>query len=273
VAHNAGAMWAMAPTILDFMGQPPVGSILPYSGSGDPPETGWVIADGRLIDKTAYAEFFKRTGHIYNNGIDPGSNKVKIPDKRGRHSIGQINMGSPAGAGANDNGHAQAGYGQALGLSYGEVSHALQTAEAAAHNHTLTDPGHNHGISDGGHAHNYLEPSNSVAGNPPSPVGGHSHQIAPASGWLAESGAGVPGPLQVDRGAPGFWAAINNSSGAWGGMNQSYNTPTGITLQASATGITINGHATGITLAGTPGASGHNNLAPFEADSYIVRIA
>ena len=115
-----------------FVNAPPIGAIMGYAGSGDPPEVGWVIADGRLIDRTVYAAFFARSQHTYNGGVDPGGNKVRIPDKRGKSSIGAINMGTAAGAGPNDNAHHQG----VRGSSYGEVYHALVNGEMPVHNHT-----------------------------------------------------------------------------------------------------------------------------------------
>src|SRR4051812_9818380 len=75
----------------------PVGGLLAYAGSGDPAGGGWLLADGRLIDRTTYLAFFTAVGHAYNGGVDPGSNKVRLPDKRGRGSIGADNMGTTQG--------------------------------------------------------------------------------------------------------------------------------------------------------------------------------
>ena len=121
-----GAQQAAAGNDPRFMGVVPVGTITPYAGFGDPPEAGWVVADGRLIDRTVYAAFYGRSGHAYNGGVDPGNNMVRIPDKRGKKSVGAINMGTSAGAGVNDNSHFQA----VRGTSYGEVVHALLAGES-----------------------------------------------------------------------------------------------------------------------------------------------
>lgn len=110
-------------------GSVPIGGMVLYTGSGDLPDGTFVVPDGRLIDKTAYGTFYTRTGHKYNGGVDPGNNKVRIPDKRGRMSIGAINMGT--GAGTNDNAHAQF----AAGSSGGEVNHTLSKEELPPHAH------------------------------------------------------------------------------------------------------------------------------------------
>jgi microcystin-dependent protein len=78
--------------------QVPIGAQLPYAGVGDPTDTRFLLADGRLIDRTVHAAFFTAAGHRYNANVDPGSNMVRIPDKRGRVSVGADNMGTAQGA-------------------------------------------------------------------------------------------------------------------------------------------------------------------------------
>lgn len=145
--HATGGLDPIAPADIGAAasGQaPPIGAEMPYTGQGDPPGGVWMIADGRLIDSTTYAAFDATCGrtapvamrHAYNAGVDPGSNKVKIPDKRGKKSIGAINMGSALGAGANDNSHHQA----VQGTSYGEVNHTTTLTETASHQHSLSGP-------------------------------------------------------------------------------------------------------------------------------------
>lgn len=111
-------------------GGPPIGAVMAYVGNGDPGDGVWVVADGRLVDKTTYGTFYARASHAYNGGVDPGSNKVRIPDYRGRSLVGAIDMGG-AGAGLSDNVHIQA----ARGAAGGEVTHILTTAEMPVHAH------------------------------------------------------------------------------------------------------------------------------------------
>lgn len=107
----------------------PVGFIFEWTGSGDPPGGIYVQPDGRLIDRTTYAEFFAVTGHKYNGGVDPGSNKVKIPDRRGRMGIGPDDMGTAQGAAGRVLTSAISGQ------SGGEEKHPLTVAELAVHGH------------------------------------------------------------------------------------------------------------------------------------------
>src|SRR5215469_2241092 len=290
IAHNVGAVWAQAVTLVDIQTSP-VGSIIPYAGTGDPPESNWVIADGRLIGPrtTTYADFFARVGHAYNGGVDPGSGNVRIPDKRGRHSIGAINMGSAAGAGANDNAHAQL----AVGAKAGEVNHTLATTEGPVHNHwnalSQTDLNHKHYVP--------ASASSSSSSSSSSSDGGHTHGLGPGQGitgvWASNPQSGTIGggtAIGVHwylQGSDVGYASISTST--------STSTSTSVTIgdgysgnpydyDVSGTyglgGHWYHGHTIPWDLGTTPsgGASAgstqaHNNLPPYECDSYIVRIA
>lgn len=81
-----------------FGGVVPIGGTVSYGGAGDPPGGSWLLGDGRLIDKTTYAAYFAAVGHKFNGGVDPGANKVRIQDKRGRGTIGADNMATAQGA-------------------------------------------------------------------------------------------------------------------------------------------------------------------------------
>jgi microcystin-dependent protein len=109
-------------------GAAPIGASMPYDGTGDP-GNGWVLRDGRLIDKTRYALYFAAVGHAYNGGVDPGSNKVRISDGRGRVSVGADNMGSAQGAAGRLTANGT------RGASGGEEKHALIAGENAPHTH------------------------------------------------------------------------------------------------------------------------------------------
>lgn len=114
-----------------------VGALATYAGVGDPPVgpdgAVWLLADGRLVSKATYAEYFARAGHAYNLGVDPGGGNVKLPDKRGRVSVGQDNMGTAQGAAGrlpNTN--------RALGQNHGEERHQQSLSELVSHTHQYT---------------------------------------------------------------------------------------------------------------------------------------
>lgn len=225
---------ALAASITDqvanAVGLAPIGAQILYTGSGDPPEGEWVIADGRLIDRTTYADFFNRTGHAYNNGIDPGSNKVRIPDKRGKKSMGAISMGTDGLNGVVAVPASNARANVARGTSGGEVNHTLSVGEMPSHSHRSDGGAGAGGVTAGMNAN--------VLHNHPTAGDGNvlgSGSAFPTTANVATVGGGAYGqaqfPLQqanLDHGHP----------------------------------ITANG-----------GGAVHNNLDPYEADSYIVRIA
>jgi microcystin-dependent protein len=174
VVWNGTRITAIVPLVndpgpyMDGQDSLPIGSQVAYAGTGDPAgmQTGiWVLADGRLIDKTTYAEFFDRVGHAYNLGVDPGANKVKIPDKRGRVSVGADNMGTAQGAAGRIPTTGTPSFSAARGQNGGVARHTLALTEAPVHTHsdgtltTDTHAGHTHAdgtlvaASAGDHAH------------------------------------------------------------------------------------------------------------------------
>lgn len=274
-AHNVGAVWAQAVTLLDIQSSP-VGSIIPYAGTGDPPESNWIIADGRLINKTTYADFFARVGHAYNGGVDPGGGSVKIPDKRGKHSIGATNMGSAAGAVGVDNAHASVG----VGAKGGEVNHTLTTTEGPVHNHwnnlSSTNLDHQHyvphsisvGETSGGHAHSVSFGVNTSLYN--------SGSNARCLSWGDFAGAvdETIGPFNSGAATAGVGGSMSI-----GDSGNSYDDTVSETYGLTA-GQWYHGHTIPYDLGTTPSGGGspgstaaHNNLGPYECDSYIVRIA
>lgn len=141
---GTGALQAAAGNDSRFSSIVPIGGMLPYSGDGDPPETNFLCCDGRLISTTTYAAYFARVGHKYNGGADPGGGQFRIPDKRGRTSVGEDDMGTARGAAGrlpNSN--------RVHGQSGGEERHVNTVTEMPAHSHTVNS--HNHG--GGNHSH------------------------------------------------------------------------------------------------------------------------
>lgn len=115
----------------------PVGFIAWDAGSALPTLAGWVwdYADGGLIDRTTYLGFFNRVGHAHNGGIDPGANKVRKPDKRGRGIVGADTFpASPISGAAGAAGRltTAAGHSNARGQTGGEERHTLAVGEVPA---------------------------------------------------------------------------------------------------------------------------------------------
>lgn len=191
-----------------------VGVIQPYAGSILPDPAGGVEyawADGALVDKDTYGVYFGRVGHAYNGGIDPGSNKVRLPDKRGRVSIGADNYGQGA-ANRIPNSNRQ------RGQNGGEERHLLSAGESGVQSH-----GHGHNIATNG-------------------GGGHGHFIPRGIGGTIGTGVYSSTFDQADLLTVGDGAHNHPMQGG------------------------VSNHA------GASASSGHNNMQPYEADHYIVRI-
>lgn len=112
---------------------PPVGSTLGFGGSGDPPAAPggkWLLADGRLIDRTVHLAYSLSVGNKFNGGIDPGGNLVRIQDKRGRVTIGPDSMGTARGDAVRLPNSARL-----AGQSGGAERHTMTAAEMPSHTH------------------------------------------------------------------------------------------------------------------------------------------
>jgi|HubBroStandDraft_6_1064221.scaffolds.fasta_scaffold00050_157 microcystin-dependent protein len=140
---NADTSITFAGTISAAKGTIPVGAVMDYAGGAAsiPLPPGWLLCFGQQVSTTTYAALFAVLGNLYGAGVGT----FGIPDYRGRATYGQDNMGGSAAnritiAGLNFDG-------TILGNVGGNQNHTLTTAELAAHNHGITDPGHNHTTS------------------------------------------------------------------------------------------------------------------------------
>lgn len=104
ISHLPGGSDPLPQGLIDLFC--PVGAQMPYSGEGDLLPGVWMLADGRLISSAQYPVMDANCGgtvanparrHKYNGGVNPGGGLFRIPDKRGRGSIGADNMGTGTG--------------------------------------------------------------------------------------------------------------------------------------------------------------------------------
>lgn len=214
----------------------PIGGQIPTGANGDPPGGFFLLADGRFVPIATYPEYTAAVGHKYNNGVDPGDGTVKLPDKRGRTSVGADNFGTARGA-AGALGSLAAGA-RVAGQRVGADSHTLTSAQSGmvAHNHGGTTGSHNHGNTTNNQQS--LDHTHSAGGN-----------------WAL---ADVPGGMFTS-------AAGNRQFNTQGiGINTSGDLP--------HTHGTQNATATISTQGAADAAQAHNNLQPSELDNWLVRV-
>lgn len=229
-------------------GQVPIGGLIPYAGSALPPGSEWDWADGGLIDRTTYATFFARVGHAYNGGVDPGGNLVRKPDKRGRVPMGADSFG-PLGAANRVPTETAAGRGL-RGQNGGAERVQLASGESGipAHSHA---PGgsHSHGAGSG------TALSGIFPLEYPAFTDSWDNSAMPS---ISAGGSGVANPP-----VPMVSGSMNHQP--WNGgpdLNHAHS----VTVSPANDANTANNTAAGA-------ASSHQNLQPYEADNYIVRIA
>ncbi len=92
---------------------------------------GWLICDGRLLDRTENSALFEVIGTAFGSTT---SSNFRLPDLRGR-VFGSLNL-----AGNKNNSFST----RNLGATVGAETHTLTVDEMPSHNHTISDPGHNH---------------------------------------------------------------------------------------------------------------------------------
>lgn len=264
------------------------GVVLDYYGSSAP--SGWLLCYGQLVPIATYTDLFNAIGHNGNAGVDPGGGQFRIPDLRGRVTVGLDDMGgADAGRIAAAN---------TLGGTGGLEAVQLAVSNLAAHSHTVTDPGHTHTANNPAHSHT----ASSAAS------GSHSHQpgvgtrsfvtattanitnvevngTAPANvtRWVAGSSGGAT-VQQLDLGI-GHSIVVSGAGADFdtaGAQLNNTNTDTvadhthTITVNSAATAVTVNSASTGITVP-TSGGSGaalgvaHENLQPYQLTNKIIK--
>lgn len=104
----------------------PAGSIVDFAGSTIP--TGYIACDGSLVSRITYARLFSVIGTTFGSG--DGSTTFKLPDLRGR-----VSVGSGTGTGLTN---------RTLGQNVGEETHILSESELPSHTHIQN--AHHHGL-------------------------------------------------------------------------------------------------------------------------------
>ena len=128
--HRTRVFWTGTAFIAERVIRNPVGSVVEFAGTSLP--VGYEWPNGTSLSSSAnYPDY---------NSVRGG---LTTPDRRGRVAAGKDDMG---GVSANrlTAAVAQGLNGDNFEATGGEETHALITAELAAHSHTITDTGHTH---------------------------------------------------------------------------------------------------------------------------------
>ncbi len=156
----------------------PTGTIIALATENIP--EGWLLCDGREVDREEFAHLFYLMGTTYGKG--DGITTFHLPDLRGRVVVGLDNMG------AKEAGTIKASWAKTIGGVFGAEKHLLTIDEMPRHKH---DTPLNINFGDSGqpametgrhyHANNY--PSNYTGGDQP-----HNNiQPSMALNWLVKT--------------------------------------------------------------------------------------
>lgn len=116
-----------------FIGQDvPVGTVLPWAGAEGAVPTNFLLCDGREVSRVVYQNLFNIVGIAY--GSPSSSSVFRLPDLRGRTTVGRDKMGGGATAGRLTHPDATA-----LGGAFGIDRHVLTVPELPGHTHSYDD--------------------------------------------------------------------------------------------------------------------------------------
>ena len=124
-----------------IVGLTPVGSIMPYAGTAEPP--GWKFCNGQELAQGLYSSLFELIGYTYGpendivNPLTPGY--FRLPDLRGRFALGNLAMGGTAPAVETPDSRARGTNPQTLGADDGSDEVSIEIENLPEHQHTLED--------------------------------------------------------------------------------------------------------------------------------------
>lgn len=173
----------------------------------------------------------------------------------------------------------------AVGDVGGEAEHVLTIPELPAHTHGVTDPGHTHDITDPGHLHATSDSghTHAASGGPHNHTvslsgGGHTHTYqnfdAGTNYKFADVAIGIEtGSNSAENvggdGAHSHSGTTDNSASSVA-VTEAF---TGVAVENAFIGITeTEVHASDITIVNEGGGLAHNNLPPYYAAIYVVKM-
>lgn len=218
----------------------PVGTITVYSGTTVP--TGYMIANGASLSRSDYPELYKAIGTTYGSA---DSTHFNLPNISGRTIVG---------ISSSDNNF------NSLGKTGGEKSVTLTTNQLPSHTHTFTGTASTTSDESNTHYHTFNGTTDTA-----SVVGSFSTLIT-TDGVLA-SGVFSKGSLTASFAKPGSGTSL-------GVVTYSFNSKHTHTFTGSTVSTTTHTHT--VTPKGTNSNTGgnksHNNMQPYIAMYYIIKV-
>lgn len=218
----------------------PVGTIMIYSGTTVP--TGYMIADGSSLSRTDYPELYKVLGTTYGSA---DSTHFNLPNLSGRTVVGLS---------TSDNDF------KTLGQTGGEKNVTLTVSQLPSHTHTFTGSASQTGDESNTHYHTFTGTTDS------SSVIGSFSTLITSDGVLA-SGVFSKGSFSATLAKPSTGTDL-------GVVTYSFNSKHTHTFTGTTVSTTTHTHT--VTPSGTNsqtgGGSSHNNMQPYIAMYYIIKV-
>lgn len=264
------------------------GMVLPYAGSAAP--SGWLLCDGSLVDRTAYAALYAVVGFSYSPtpGTDPGSNQFYLPNLKGKAIVMQDaaqteftplgqNGGSKSATAAHT--HSLSAHTHAPG-SHTHTTTIASTSGLATggdlSNHTHNMELHDHNIS-----HWHLANVANTGWNGTQTHGHHDHggvgsespfegANIPAAAWAVNvDGTAQAGPNGTNRSGwdQNFGGPQIQNQAHSHNHDHGHGSPTSSTPSASNTGAGSPDTTGPSTVGATSG-----NLQPYLVMNYLIKV-
>ena len=232
------------------------GLIKVWSTSSAP--EGWLIADGREVSRTTYAELFAAIGTTY--GAGNGSTTFNLPDMRGKVAVGRDSADTDFNA---------------LGKTGGAKTHTLTVAEMPSHTHTQQPHSHTGSTNEAGaHTHTgttstdgaHTHTGTVTSGN----VGNHHHDASHLALTANRKAVNNRAGLRSDIYWP--WTSFNGAHTHSGTSSASGSHTHSVSInEAGAHTHTVTINDTTAVNNSTGGSQPHNNLQPYIVFNHVIK--
>lgn len=216
----------------------PVGAIVPFAGTTVP--ANWMVCEGQVLLRSSYTALFAAIGTTWGSGTTP-STSFTIPDLRGRTVVGV------------DNGAQRVAAASFLGQTAGTDKVNLTVAQMPAHNHVV-DPAIATTSRSGTHTH-----SETVPAVPNVSVAGTYDMVMRHVQNDPFNNPSTGGPWLTGSDYNNWQNELDVS--VWGARPM---------VPAGDHAHTVDIPATNTTYVG--GGGGHDNMPPYAAIRWIIRV-